>query len=434
MKREFKLAICAFMLFSLRPIAIYAQWTQVNTGLSNHYVNTFAISLTDAGGTNLCAGTSGGGVFLSTNNGTTWAAVGYAGLDVVALGVSGPNVFAGLNGNETIRRSTNNGISWGPTDYFQMLVYVFAFAVSSNTTGSTSIYAGTYAGDRAADGSGGMYLSTDTGASWKPVSLDHISLKYFSLAVSGPNLVGGTTSGVFVSTNNGANWTGTNLASSTHALALSPNGSGGTTLFAGTLGNGMWLSSDNGKSWSPTAGIGLTSRTIWSIAIAPFAGEISGTSCFAGTDSGVFLSTNNGANWTRVNYGLTNVSIRALAVLGTNLFVGTWGGGVWKRALSDVTDVRWQSTSAPTHFSLEQNYPNPFNPSTNISFSVPSKSLVTLKLYDALGREVTSLLAEELAAGTYSRQWNAAKLPSGVYFYRLQAGEYVETKKMILLK
>ncbi|MCX6141972.1 MAG: T9SS type A sorting domain-containing protein [Ignavibacteriales bacterium] len=83
---------------------------------------------------------------------------------------------------------------------------------------------------------------------------------------------------------------------------------------------------------------------------------------------------------------------------------------------------------------LAQNYPNPFNPSTNISFSVPSNTFVTLKVFDALGREVAILVGEELSAGAYSRQWNAANVPSGVYFYRLGAGQFVETKKLVVLK
>jgi len=99
-----------------------------------------------------------------------------------------------------------------------------------------------------------------------------------------------------------------------------------------------------------------------------------------------------------------------------------------------ITSVERLSTDLPTHFSLDQNYPNPFNPATTISFSLPSKSFVSLKVFDALGREVSILLADELPAGTYARQWNAANLPSGIYFYRLQAGSFIETKKLVLLK
>jgi hypothetical protein len=88
----------------------------------------------------------------------------------------------------------------------------------------------------------------------------------------------------------------------------------------------------------------------------------------------------------------------------------------------------------PKEFTLNQNYPNPFNPSTTISFSLPQKLLVSLKVFDALGKEVSTLLSEELPAGKYRRQWSAAGLPSGIYFYRLQTGFFTETKKLILLK
>jgi hypothetical protein len=99
-----------------------------------------------------------------------------------------------------------------------------------------------------------------------------------------------------------------------------------------------------------------------------------------------------------------------------------------------TTSVERFAIDLPTHFNLEQNYPNPFNPATTISFSLPSKSFVSLKVYDTLGREVFTILSEELSAGTYSKQLNVADLPSGVYFYRLHAGSYIGTKKIVLLK
>ena len=121
----------------------------------------------------------------------------------------------------------------------------------------------------------------------------------------------------------------------------------------------------------------------------------------------------------------------SFAVSGTNLFAGT-EGGVWRRPLSEMTSVEGLSTELPTRFSLGQNYPNPFNPSTTIPFSVPSKAFVSLKVFDALGREVSSLVSEELSAGTHSRQWSAVGLASGIYFYRLQAGNVVEPRRLIL--
>ncbi|GAB6283660.1 MAG: hypothetical protein STSR0008_24470 [Ignavibacterium sp.] len=85
-------------------------------------------------------------------------------------------------------------------------------------------------------------------------------------------------------------------------------------------------------------------------------------------------------------------------------------------------------------FELLQNYPNPFNTSTLISYQLPVNSLVTLKVYDILGREVAKLVNEEKPVGVYEVEFNATNLPSGVYFYKLQAGSFSETKKLILLK
>jgi Secretion system C-terminal sorting domain len=93
-----------------------------------------------------------------------------------------------------------------------------------------------------------------------------------------------------------------------------------------------------------------------------------------------------------------------------------------------------ETPGIPTTFTLDQNYPNPFNPSTTIPFSIPSQSFVTLKVVDALGREIAVLESGELPPGSYSHQWSPAGTTSGVYFYRLQAGPYSETKKLVLLR
>ena len=105
--------------------------------------------------------------------------------------------------------------------------------------------------------------------------------------------------------------------------------------------------------------------------------------------------------------------------------------------LADIfvfTSVPAGKSGIPQTFSLAQNYPNPFNPSTTISFSLPSQSFVSLKVFDIVGREVATIVSEEMPAGAYTRQWNAAKMSSGIYFYRLQAGSYTQTKKLVLLK
>ena len=97
-------------------------------------------------------------------------------------------------------------------------------------------------------------------------------------------------------------------------------------------------------------------------------------------------------------------------------------------------NVDGDKTSQPTEYVLYQNYPNPFNPSTTISYFISASSFVTLKLYDVLGNEIKNLVNEEKTAGNYELEFNAANLPSGIYFYRLQSANFVETKKMILLR
>jgi len=128
---------------------------------------------------------------------------------------------------------------------------------------------------------------------------------------------------------------------------------------------------------------------------------------------------------------------------GTNLFAGTYGGGVWRRPLSEmITSVEQISSGLPAHFRLLQNYPNPFNPSTTISYQIPEASNVTLIVYDILGKEAAKLVNGEKDAGTYNAQFSTSnlQLSSGIYFYRLEARSkvsskhYTEVGKMVLLR
>ncbi len=103
-------------------------------------------------------------------------------------------------------------------------------------------------------------------------------------------------------------------------------------------------------------------------------------------------------------------------------------------SVMNPTAVEEEQNSHPAAYSLEQNYPNPFNPATNIAYSIPQKGFVSLRVYDALGREVTTLVNEVKPAGNYLVNFNAERLSSGIYFYRLQTGGFTQSHKMILLK
>jgi hypothetical protein len=93
-----------------------------------------------------------------------------------------------------------------------------------------------------------------------------------------------------------------------------------------------------------------------------------------------------------------------------------------------------EENSFPVSYSLKQNYPNPFNPTTKIVYSIPKESKVTLKIFNILGQQVKTLVNQSQSQGTYTVTFDAASLPSGIYIYSIQAGNYNDVKKMILLK
>jgi subtilisin-like proprotein convertase family protein len=108
--------------------------------------------------------------------------------------------------------------------------------------------------------------------------------------------------------------------------------------------------------------------------------------------------------------------------------------GLTITVLNTPIGIQQISTEIPSNFSLSQNYPNPFNPATNIKFAVPSAGFVKILIFDMLGREVETLVNEKLNAGIYNADWDASKYSSGIYFYKLETGNFTEAKKMILVK
>jgi hypothetical protein len=414
MKRIFIfLFFIVFILFN----QISAQWVKTN-GPNDGDIWCFTSIPNGSGGINLFAGTDDG-VFISSDNGTSWtfASTGLTNSPVQALFVSDASLFAG--NRDGVFLSVNNGTSWTWSSIGLTFTSVRAFVTSPGTEGATNLFAGT--------GGGGVFLSTDNGINWTPAGLSHVNVRSLAVSFDGTgdtNLFAGTNgSGVFRSIDNGKNWasasTGLNYAG---ALSLIISG---TNLIAGTWG-GIFVSTNNGMNWTE-ASTGLTFTCVYCLAL-------SGTYVFAGTWDGVFLSTDKGISWISVNTGLTNTNVLSLIVADNYLFAGT-DDGVWKRSLPEmITSVTPLSAALPKNFNLRQNYPNPFNSTTTISFQLPSESFVSLKVYDGLGREVAVLISGELSADNYAHKWNAENLPSGVYFYRLQAGDNIATRKLFLLK
>ena len=146
------------------------------------------------------------------------------------------------------------------------------------------------------------------------------------------------------------------------------------------------------------------------------------------------MSTDAGENWDQIDISLTGNEIRSIVVDANGyVYAGTHLNGDFK-SISQTTSVKNDKANIPGDFSLSQNYPNPFNPSTSITYSLPRSSHVVLKVYNILGKEVITLVNEEKPAGNYKVVFNGSNLTSGVYFYKVQAGSFVSTKKFVLLK
>ncbi len=394
-------------------------WIQSNSGLSGTAPTAIA-----ALGSKLLTSTSSSAVFASTDNGVGWHSFfdnlnEFGGLqpcyytyNTSAMLVSGSSVYLGTYG--AAFTSQDSGSSW-----YGAVVGVCA-PVSSFALAPTRLFAGT--------NGNGVFRSTDNGNSFEWPTSGTMIWNVTALALIGGSLLAGTdTSSVFVSTDNGNNWvsstSGMPSNSRIRCLALvSPR------VFAGTA-NGVFVSTNNGSSWS-RANLGLIDSSVTALIVK-------GSNIFAGTASGgVFLSTDFGGNWSGVNSGLpATIAIRCFGIKEPYLYVGTPDKGIWRRPLSEmITTVDRTDNALPSQFGLGQNYPNPFNPTTRIEFRLPASNKVTLSIFDMLGRKTATLVDEQLTAGAYSIEWNASGFASGVYYYQLRAGDFSQTKRLLLLR
>ena len=186
----------------------------------------------------------------------------------------------------------------------------------------------------------------------------------------------------------------------------------------------------------------MTNTSVLSLAV--FTAEAGDTNIFArthiwGGEGHLSFSTNNGMRWTDVSTGLPYTSACALAVFpdstgSINLFAGTYSG-VWRRSSSEmITSVHSPTSELSDEFLLLHNFSNPFNPSTTVKFELPRASHVSLTVYDILGGEVSVLVDERKEAGVHEVKFDGSRLASGVYVYRMQAGDFVQTHKLLSLR
>jgi hypothetical protein len=286
----------------------------------------------------------------------------------------------------------------------------------------TILYAGT---------NSGIYKTTNNGLNWALYGLSATAIN--AIIIQNNNLLIGTDNGILITTNNGLSWTPWLLSGkSIKGFYIFQN-----KIYSGT-NSGVYNSSDNGFTWNQ---IGLSSYSVNSF--ANFSDTLVCSSSY-----GVFVSSNGGNNW--IWLGLQYLGgTRSILVFNNNIYAcgitgssGEVSGCVWRRIASTQSGIRNISGEIVSNYFLYQNYPNPFNPSTKIKFDIQNRSpigalgddRVVLKIYDILGKEVAVLVNEQLQPGSYEVTFDGSNLSSGIYFYRLRAGEYVETKRMVLIK
>jgi photosystem II stability/assembly factor-like uncharacterized protein len=226
-------------------------------------------------------------------------------------------------------------------------------------------------------------------------------------------------------TDGGALWTSQSSGTTNSLYGVSfTDANTGTAV--GDLGT-ILHTTNGGALWTPQ-----TSGTTNYLRGVSFTDANTGTVVgFFGT---ILRTTNGGATWTSQTSGTTNdLEGVSFTDANTGTTVGA-NGTILRTTTGGIVWVKEDRAGVPQRFLLEQNYPNPFNPSTTIQFSLPRGAHVALKVFNTLGEEITTLVSEELGAGTYTTQWNAAGIASGLYYYRLQAGNYIESKKLMLLR
>jgi hypothetical protein len=357
----------------------------------------------------------------------------------IAVGATSTgDIYAGTS-NGRLLATTDNGTTWATTTSFP---YVTGLAV--DITNDNVCYAGFSAFT-------GVHVAktTNGGTTWSNVTgnFPNIPVLCIALRTSTPRtLFLGTDLGVYKSTDDGSTWASFNNALPTLAVFDLKYKEGTQILLAATHGRGCWTFDYGGSlpielaSFTAATGIGggvhIAWRTLSEINNYGFEVQRSAAAAVGFSTLPGGLVRGHGTTLSPQSYGFDDASA---------------GPGSWYYRLKQidlngtihyVEPVRVEAAagsvvageSAPPEFVLLQNHPNPFNPSTTIRFDLAADRDVSLKVYNALGQVVSELVSGHRPAGRYSVAWDASGFASGVYFYRLEAGSFVQTRKLIVLK
>lgn len=427
-----------------KPAEIYRSddagmnWKAVGT----HTVKPQSLVLNDRG--DMYVGSKNFGLYQSGDLGGSWKRkfVVPNHQDVKAL-QAGPDGYMILSaqdasqGNQRLYYSADYGDSWN----------------EASVEGLTDIYANQFLyldkktvwaampDDFQLNDNGGIYASTDTGKTWKPFALNGKML--VSLNKTSYGIFAGSMNGASFTDDYGQNWSSVSGLSTYAVFDILKTDSG--TLIAATA-KGFKRSTDGGTKWDDVTNVvssEFPSRTADQIDIRILTENDSGILIAGTKSSGLFVSDDDGQTWTSMNTGFdshvafgdnfSTVSGLVTDINGNVYAASDFDGGVFKLE-SHATPIQKQEQRRPTTFSLGQNYPNPFNPTTNIPIRLAQSGKVKLTVFDVLGRRVATLVDGNMRAGIHQVAFDARRLSSGIYFYRLVAGTHVMTRKMLLLK
>jgi hypothetical protein len=384
---------------------------------------------------------------------TTWTPLGLTGQHVRAFEVLSPDTLLavvyvyedGHPAHQQLYRTVDGGAQWTPvaahlrTDAPEML---FGF-IRRMPGQPRTLFAG---------GSGAIAKSEDGGDTWRPVegAWDSFGMGVHFIAFDPlrPHVLwsGGESAILWPfllrSDDAGEHWAWRSLDlggdNAVYALAFDPADS--TRLYIGTEG-AVLGSIDGGETWIPLlspptyeyfVGLAVSSRDPARLYAAGIRNALDQRLT-------LYVSDDRGASWTTIPYGEPSVwfGVEQMAVgqgpAADQVYLGTRYDGVYAYTAPRPTGTE-AGTVLPARYELDQNYPNPFNPATAISFTLGAAAHVRLTVYDATGRAVARLIDGPLPAGSHRAAWHAANRPSGTYLYRLEAGPFSATRRMVLLK
>lgn len=392
-------------------------WTDYYS--QNIYAHFWAMDFTDANTGFLCG--EDNKVYKTTNGGSNWEvnfthSESYEDMQFV----DSQTGYMGCFFDGSIAKTTNCGASWDtmPAIWYGITALDF---VNPNTGYLTAKY-------------GPVAKTTNGGLNWE--SLTDIYGQSFDIDFIDSNNGLVASGGTFKRTNDGGeSWDSISIPIDSYVYKMKYVNK--NEILAGTLGSGyqnsyILKSSDGGINWYVAY---ITTEGVGEI-------EVKGDVAYAiGYSTGkIFKSTDRGNTWRTYNT-ISNGGAYKIKFANENTgYICGYGGKLIKTTNGGFDPIGIEPISAeiPSGFTLHQNYPNPFNPSTKIKFEIPKASLVRLTVYDILGRQVAELVNQNLNAGTFEYELSAAgggvELSSGIYFYKLEAGDFVETKRMVLIK